>query len=388
MKSEELYGFPSVSLEWPSVIVRCILSIFLYVCIIIIASPVSAECNTDSGAGNTVYMPDGQLISSPLRLFVNVNIKVTNPEDVKVRFHGGHATQMGSAEDTVVSPALEVIPNQLWEETLNGQKRSLCGTVILAAPSKSNLIEWYKPRRRVTAVVSWGPNSDSKAMTAHQVSIGNGPAAWGWTLLLMVSLIFLIAWLSTPILRWLRSLVSGRRTPIAGLDQELLPACLLCAEDGHLSIARVQIAVWTVAIAAMVFYYGLIRLVTPNIPEQLVALMGMSVLTGGFSYLARSASSAVVMVGNAKPALSDLLMDFSPGSPPQFSVTRAQMLLWTVVVITLFLAKSALEGELWPPPWELVALMGISQATYVAPLVPSKPPSAPVADSGQSDKKS
>ena len=37
----------------------------------------------------------------------------------------------------------------------------------------------------------------------------------------------------------------------------------------------------------------------------------------------------------------------------------------------LFICKSLLNGELWEVPWEMVALMGISQASYLVPEVAS-----------------
>jgi hypothetical protein len=67
------------------------------------------------------------------------------------------------------------------------------------------------------------------------------------------------------------------------------------------------------------------------------------------------------------PKLSDLIQNFPSSGPPQLSLSRAQMLFWTIIAVILFVAKSALEGELWPVPWELVGLMGISQLGYLVP---------------------
>lgn len=57
-----------------------------------------------------------------------------------------------------------------------------------------------------------------------------------------------------------------------------------CSSDGRLSLARTQVALWTVAIGMVVGGYGMLRLEVPNIPDTLVILMGMSLLTGGVSY--------------------------------------------------------------------------------------------------------
>ena len=46
---------------------------------------------------------------------------------------------------------------------------------------------------------------------------------------------------------------------------------------------------------------------------------------------------------------------------------KAQMILWTLLLIVLFVSKSVLDGEIWDIPWALVALMGFSQAGFLAP---------------------
>jgi hypothetical protein len=55
------------------------------------------------------------------------------------------------------------------------------------------------------------------------------------------------------------------------------------------------------------------------------------------------------------------------GQPPELSLAKAQMLFWTVLLLLLFITKSILDGEIWEVPWGLVALMGFSQAGYLAP---------------------
>jgi hypothetical protein len=45
------------------------------------------------------------------------------------------------------------------------------------------------------------------------------------------------------------------------------------------------------------------------------------------------------------------------------------MFFWTVLMVTLFLIKSILNGVVWEVPWQMVTLMGISQAGYLAPKI-------------------
>jgi hypothetical protein len=123
------------------------------------------------------------------------------------------------------------------------------------------------------------------------------------------------------------------------------------------------------------FFYGLIQLDVPIIPTQLLVLMGLSVVTGGISYLAPPPQAVASTTGQPnpaggakiRPALSDLIRTFPNPGTPELSISRAQMLFWTVVTVMLFVSKSALEGGPWEVPWTLVGLMGISQAAYLFP---------------------
>jgi hypothetical protein len=145
--------------------------------------------------------------------------------------------------------------------------------------------------------------------------------------------------------------------------------------DGHLSLSQTQVACWTVAVGGVVFGYGMVRLEVPTIPTSLLALMGASLVTGGVGYFKdaqkQQAAAASGPVARRSPALADLLVGFIPGQEPELSLAKAQMLFWTLLLLILFVAKSILDGMIWEVPWPLVALMGFSQAGYLAPkLVP------------------
>jgi hypothetical protein len=79
------------------------------------------------------------------------------------------------------------------------------------------------------------------------------------------------------------------------------------------------------------------------------------------------------LLADRKWAWGDLVRGFTPGRDPELSLSKAQMLFWTVLLLVLFVSKSILEGQIWAVPWELVALMGFSQAGYLAPKVASPP---------------
>jgi len=64
---------------------------------------------------------------------------------------------------------------------------------------------------------------------------------------------------------------------------------------------------------------------------------------------------------------------FHAGTPPDLSLSKAQMLFWTILLLVIFVSKSILDGAIWEVPWPLVALMGFSQAGYLAPKLVSQP---------------
>ena len=234
-----------------------------------------------------------------------------------------------------------------------------------------DFIDWYKPMRSFTPTLSW---DGGEAVLSHRVNIGYAPAAWAWAIGVVVLLCLMIFAMAYPLWRVIRA--AWRRGHEANPEAlRKSPFDLLCADDGHLSLSKVQVALWTTAIGVVVFFYGLIQLDVPVIPTQLLVLMGLSVATGGISYLAPPPQPAAPApdppnppkTGNIRPKLSDLIRTFPNPSTPQLSISRAQMLFWTVVTVILFFSKSALEGGPWEVPWTLVGLMGISQAAYLLP---------------------
>jgi hypothetical protein len=69
--------------------------------------------------------------------------------------------------------------------------------------------------------------------------------------------------------------------------------------------------------------------------------------------------------------LADLLCAFEPGQISKLSLAKAQMMFWTLLLVVIFVSKSILDGVIWDVPWPLVALMGFSQAGYLAPKIAS-----------------
>jgi IPT/TIG domain len=301
----------------------------------------------------TLYMPDGQLQSHLISIFVTPDIPAN--ESPRLRLFRSHAlTEKNPSEDLSIEPEFTA-SNQNWTESVNGQQVPRSGTLLLF--DLRGIDFGFKPVLRVLPVVSW--SQGGTAAGSREVNIGSIVAVVSWTLLVVCIALLIIIVLS---------LLGGGS-----------PLLLLTGVDGHLSLAQTQVACWTVAVGGVVLGYGIIRLEIPDIPASLLVLMGASLATGGIGFFQdaqkqQAAARAGVALSRRDLALGDLLRVFPPGGAPELSLAKAQMLFWTILLLVLFVSKSTLEGAIWDVPWPLVALMGFSQAGYLAPKLTSQPP--------------
>jgi hypothetical protein len=311
-------------------------------------------------------MPDGQLKSHAIRIYVTRDIQeAQNPRLSFLRSH--EITQKKMSEATRYQPIF-VEPGTNWPETVDGQQVRPNGTLLLFDVSKEEFE--LKAMVRVLPVVSWTENGvERTAAGSREVNLGDIGRAAGWTGLIVgvvVAIILVVAWRA-----------AGN------------PLLLLAGVDGHLSLSQTQVACWTLGIGGVVLGYGLIRLDIPNIPSSLLVLMGASLATGGIGFFQDAQQQQAAVNAGAAPvrrdlAWGDLVRIFKAGQPqdpPELSLAKAQMLFWTVLLLVLFISKSILDGEIWDVPWPLVALMGFSQAGYLAPKV--APPPSPQAQAQQ-----
>ena len=95
------------------------------------------------------------------------------------------------------------------------------------------------------------------------------------------------------------------------------------------------------------------------------------------------ALAAAVWLGGRRA----LLVLAFPPAEGELSLSKAQMIFWTILLVILFVSKSVLDGAIWEVPWALVALMGFSQAGFLVPKFapdsttqpqPQPPPQQPV----------
>lgn len=314
-----------------------------------------------------LFVPDGQLNSHPIRVFVDRDL---TPE---------MAPTLSCLRAQLVAPPVkwrtEEFPNMLlarhqtWIQTIDGQEVTVKGTLLMFDLRYKLEIPFYTAVQRVTPVLTWKePSADAADAVLHravggvEVYVGSILGALLWTGVVIVVLVVGIGWFG----RWSSGTVWA----------------VFLGRDGRLSLWRAQLAAWTVAIGSVVFCFGLTQLVLPEIPDTLVVLMGLSLATGGFGYVGSAmredrADKPVKVSTKAKVSsdvgmrmgrLNELVCEYPPGVPQgQISIAKMQMLFWTVLMLVLFLVKGLQESKPWEVPWQMVALMGFSQAGYVGP---------------------
>lgn len=310
-----------------------------------------------------VYMPDGQLQSHLLRVYITEDI--TEADNPTLTLLAGQLLLVklpAWAERT--NTFRELARFQHWTETVEGQAVSRTGTLLLFDIRQAGF-PFFKASMRITPVIKWGQPRRT-AVGDRAVYLGNMKGAGIWTIVVLGALVAGIYSLT----RFRQDVDVTRRsaTPDDSRVRKAGFAWLLMGPEGRLSLSKTQAAVWTVCIGGVVFLFGLIRLEPPAIPESLVALMGLSLATRVLSFSKEKRSNI-----QYAPQLSDLIRSLD-GDRLELAITKAQMLFWTCLVACLFVAKSLLDGVLWDVPWPLVTLMGMSQATYVVPVIRGQKP--------------
>ena len=350
---------------------RNLLPVFAALLFVLPATVRSTETTDESAQ---LYVPDGQLKSHLIRVYVNRNL--TEGMKPTLVLHASHSlTRTQSWENTPI-PFYRISRDHRWTQKLDNQPAEKRGTLLLFDLHKEKMAP-YKAMTRVTPTLVWKAGEEVISVTGeNEVYLANPVVAilWSAVVIVLVGLfIFCMSWQIT-----------------AGSGRPMLARLFggLANPEGSLSMWRAQLFAWTVAIGAVVFGYGLIRLEVPEIPETLVALMGLSLVTGGLGALGKpvlkSSSSTSALAADTPPTpvvraqaplapnslpmrLSDLISDFNKETQQrEVSVAKTQMVFWTVLTLGIFLTKSMADGTLWPVPWQMVALMGMSQAGYVA----------------------
>lgn len=345
------------------------LTLCLALCLPVVAGIAATDAAVSTTTAKTAFpvrivAGDGQLISHDFVAFVTAPI--TPEMKPTLDLAGSHLLPRDVQNATTEIEPRQIATHQYREILVGATKVPVDGTLLVF-----NLEDFrmpaFKSATRFRPMISWTepPTSEGRPGNVRQITsetdvyLGNMRGAALWTIITIGVIVLLL-------LRW--SFVKSREVGFKGP-----PALfLLTGPDGYLSLWRSQLILWTLAVGAVVFLFGLVRLRVPEIPESLVVLMGLSLGTGaaGAATAANAANredpEAARRRTKGRAEWADLISSWnSVARCVELSVPKAQMVIWTAIVLVLFVVKSLLLGELWPVPWELVTLTGMSQLGYV-----------------------
>jgi hypothetical protein len=317
----------------------------------------------------TLIMDDGQLRSHPVRVFVtNVNIeKEMKPILCLVAINQTTRSKYGNVwcKGPSFKP-FEVASDQTISHDVAGTPITVKGTMMLFDLTEIS-IPIYSAGMRVLPVVTWTAKTIttadnkvryeySEVISENEIYIGNGPGGIFWTVVMLLAIIGFVFLLER----------AGKKRP---LD-------VIRIYDGKISLSLLQMALWSMAVGGMVFAFGLMHLDVPNIPDSLVFLMGLSVVTSAAGHYQTHTLNEIKEESKGNNSHEgNVKKGFFSGLTSMISITtenkefpsmaKAQYFFWTIAAIVLFVYKSSVEGKLWSVPEELVILMGISQGSYL-----------------------
>lgn len=132
-------------------------------------------------------------------------------------------------------------------------------------------------------------------------------------------------------------------------------------DNGAYSLAKVQLAFWTVIIILCETYIWCITGVLPDLSTSSLILLGLSV---GTTALSTAVGYANELKGQTSSGSfwKDIISD-AAGVP---SLHRVQMVIWTILIGFYFVRESWLHFSMPDISDNLLILMGISSGTYVA----------------------
>ncbi|MDR3693748.1 hypothetical protein [Mucilaginibacter sp.] len=186
----------------------------------------------------------------------------------------------------------------------------------------------------------------------------------GWTLIIVIIILFIgVAWKSNllrdPVADKDAFMTAAKLTKYANVtDINLIPKAF--------SLARTQLAVWTVVISCTYIYLGLIEhfsLTDIGISTTILTLMGIS---AGTTAIGSAIDNTNPSQQGAQYPSDNFLMDIL-SDQNGVNIHRFQNVIWTVIAVLLFLSKVRYMdcGQLPTLDSTLIALTGISSATYL-----------------------
>ncbi len=305
----------------------------------------------DRAMTRSMYMPDGQLIDRPIHVYVqgidesvlqNAELSLLDPRRKK------------DATDKMSTKVRRILQNQQYEREVKGKKETTSGTELIFFLTEDQVeIPWYKAGTGVLPILYDG---QGKAIVrSREVYIIHKLGTIIFVFMIIAPIVVIINFL-------------------ARTDRHLFGIKgLLRTADGRMSVSLTQAFLWTLAVGASVLMYGVSRLEVPDIPVSLWVLMGMSAATGVIGHYQADSVNKERISRDPKakaereaPSLKQLVMVKLPDGTDDPDLSKAQLLFWTAITLTIFVIKSYIAGTLWDVPESLLVLMGISQMGYMS----------------------
>lgn len=126
------------------------------------------------------------------------------------------------------------------------------------------------------------------------------------------------------------------------------------------SLAKSQLAIWTLVIVGSIGYIFSTTGELPVISGSTWILLAISIGTTTGASIIGFAPQNVAQLNESKNWLTDILSDNNG-----MSIHRFQMLVWTVFLVVYFICRVYMNLDLPQLGNELLALMGISNGTYL-----------------------
>jgi hypothetical protein len=176
-------------------------------------------------------------------------------------------------------------------------------------------------------------------------------------------------------------LIFGLILAIIGHSKGLGYLGLIVDERGKYSLSRLQALLWTFLIGAA--YIGIAAETAKfiGVPDNLLALMGVSLGSAVASQAIKSnkidQNTVAANTNDSVPAkFMDMVSEEEINYENRLSLGKFQMLIWTFVslaiyIIILIKSRSSNLTELPDVTFTMVELMGISQATYLFHKIPN-----------------
>jgi len=327
--------------------------------ILLVIFPINSRALQDSIAALEMYIPEGQVSSRLFRVYVR-DYEITREMNPVFILNGNNETT------EVACKLVDAAQNQIFMKEMEDEaSMPVSGTLLLFDISNLYTSRFWTSIK-VMPVLAWDDiNTQSRRKIIHPdcYFIGHGIGTALWTIAILV---ILLAGISLVLL--LRSKRTDKKVG------QLLG--VICDEDGQVSMALLQMGLWTIAVGSMVLAFGLLRLSVPDIPDTLITLMlfAAGTTTAGQyqSKIRMREDKKLKEIKGKKDEIEDLsfwmrlnTMFYTEKESDYPSIAKIQVLIWTAITLTLFIYLSINEGELWEVPNELVILMGISQATFL-----------------------